>query len=52
MPVPPAQADRLLEVLLAEGLEPQEVLDVLPHLPVLQDTADEVSATVRILPDT
>ena len=51
VPVPPAQADRLLEALLEEGLEPQEVLDVLPHLPVLQDTADEVAATVRVLPD-
>jgi len=50
VPVPPAQADRLLEALLAEGLEATEVLDVLPHLPVLQDTADEVAATVRILP--
>ena len=52
VPVPPTQADRLLEALLAEGLETQEVLDVLPHLPVLQDTADEVAATVRVLPDT
>ena len=51
LPVPPGQADRLLEALLAEGLEPDEVLDVLPHLPVLADTADEVASTVRILPD-
>lgn len=51
VPVPPSGADRLLEALLAEGLEPQEVLDVLPHLPVLQDTADEVAATVRVLPE-
>ena len=50
-PVPPERADRLLEALLAEGLEAQEVLDVLPHLPVLQDTADEVAATVRVLPE-
>ena len=43
VPVPPEAADRLLEALLAEGLEPDEVLEVLPHLPVLADTADEVA---------
>ena len=52
VPVPPEAADRLLEALLAEGLEPDEVLEVLPHLPVLADTADEVASTVRILPET
>ena len=43
-PVPPERAGRLLEALLAEGLEPEEVLAVLPLLPVLADTADEVAA--------
>jgi hypothetical protein len=33
-------------VLLDEGLEPDEVLAVLPHLPVLADTADAVAAEV------
>ena len=51
VPVPPEAADRLLDALLAEGLEKDEVLEVLPHLPVLADTADEVAATVRVLPD-
>lgn len=42
VPVPPAQADVLLEALVGEGLEPDEVLAVLPHLPVRADTADAV----------
>ena len=46
-PVPPDGAAPLLEALLAEGLEPDEVLAVLPHLPVLADTADAVAAEVR-----
>jgi hypothetical protein len=46
VPVPPAQAGRLLSVLVAEGIEPAEVLNLLPHLPVQQDTAEEVIATV------
>ena len=44
VPVPPEQAPALLEALVAEGLEPQEVLELLPHLPVLADTADAVAA--------
>lgn len=43
LPVPPADAAALLDVLQAEGLEPHEVLSLLPHLPVLQDTADAVA---------
>jgi hypothetical protein len=45
-PVPPDRAGQLLEALLGEGLEPEEVLAVLPHLPVLPDTADAVAAEV------
>jgi hypothetical protein len=41
-PVPPDEAARLLAVLRAEGLEPEEVREVLPHLPVLADTAEQV----------
>jgi hypothetical protein len=43
-PVPPAAAERLLEVLLTEGLEPQEIPAVLAHLPVEPATAAEVTA--------
>ena len=32
---------------LAEGIQPDEVLSLLPHLPVQQDTADEVAAQVQ-----
>ncbi len=46
-PVPPPHADALLEALLAEGLEPDEVRSLLPHLPVQQDTADEVETALR-----
>jgi hypothetical protein len=46
LPVPPAQADRLLEVLLGEGLLPEEVPALLPHLPVEAGTAREVEAIV------
>jgi hypothetical protein len=47
-PVPPDGAGDLLEALLAEGLEPEEVLAVLPHLPVLADTADAVAAALDL----
>ena len=46
-PVPPALADRLLEVLLSEGLEGDEVLRLLPELPVQQDTAQEVAGLLE-----
>ena len=45
-PVPAAQAGRLLEALLLQGLEPEEVLAVLPHLPVSPEGADKVTALV------
>lgn len=43
-PVPPAQAGRLLEVLLAEGVSPEEVPAVLARLPVDDATAVKVAA--------
>ena len=49
VPVPPTTAGVLLEALLREGLEPDEVLAVLPHLPVLADTADAVAVRLREL---
>jgi hypothetical protein len=44
VPVPEAQAGRLLEVLLREGLEPDEVISTLAHLPVEPTTAAKVAA--------
>ncbi len=41
-PVPPAQADRVLSALLAEGIEPEELPSLLPHLPLAPGTADAV----------
>ena len=49
-PVAPDDAQPLLDALLGEGLEPDEVLAVLPHLPVLADTADAVAAEVDLGP--
>jgi hypothetical protein len=46
VPVPPTAAAALLEVLVGEGIEAEEVLDLLPHLPVQLDTADEVARQV------
>ena len=46
VPVPPAQAASLLAALDREGLDAQEVLDVLPHLPVEADTGHLVAATL------
>ena len=47
LPVSPAEAGALLAALTGEGLEPDEVLGVLPHLPVLADTADLVAQALR-----
>ncbi|MGY1761242.1 hypothetical protein ACI79G_00045 [Geodermatophilus sp. SYSU D00779] len=41
-PVPPSLADRVLAALLAEGIEPEELPAVLPHLPLAPGTADAV----------
>jgi hypothetical protein len=43
-PVERGDADRLLILLLAEGIEPDEVAAVLPHLPLAPGTADAVVA--------
>src|SRR3954451_12633390 len=47
VPVPKAQAGRLLEALLLEGLEPEEVPELLPHLPVPADTAAKVRSLIE-----
>jgi hypothetical protein len=41
-PIGPDRADRLLVLLLAEGIEPEEVAAVLPHLSLGPGTADAV----------
>jgi hypothetical protein len=46
LPVPPTQASALLTALTAEGIEPDEVLALLPYLPVQQDTAEQVSSSI------
>ena len=50
VPVPPTEAVPLLTALQAQGLEPEEVLSLLPHLPVLADTADRVALVLRESP--
>lgn len=52
VPVPPTEAVPLLTALQAQGLEPEEVLSLLPHLPVLADTADRVAGVLRESPPT
>jgi hypothetical protein len=47
LPVGPDAAERLTEELLAHGLEPDEVLAVLPQLPVRPETAATVVAIIR-----
>jgi hypothetical protein len=47
LPVAPDVAERLVEELLAHGLEPDDVVAVLPHLPVQPATVDEVVAIIR-----
>jgi hypothetical protein len=47
LPLGPEAAPGLVEQLLAHGLEPDEVVAVLPHLPVQPATADEVVAIIR-----
>jgi hypothetical protein len=46
-PVAPEAAERLVEQLLAHGLEPDEVIAILPHLPLQPETADTVVAILR-----
>jgi hypothetical protein len=47
LPIGPDAAERLLDELLAHGLEPDEVVAVLPSLPVDPETADTVVAILR-----
>jgi hypothetical protein len=47
LPLGPEAGERLVEELLAHGLEPGEVISVLPHLPLQPETATEVAAIVR-----
>lgn len=47
LPVGPDAAERLADQLLAHGLELDEVIAVLPHLPVQAETADTVVAIIR-----
>ncbi|MGY1808673.1 hypothetical protein ACI8AF_15000 [Blastococcus sp. SYSU D00669] len=44
LPVPPGEAGRLLELLLTEGLEPEEIPPLLAELPVDAATAVQVAA--------
>jgi hypothetical protein len=46
LPVGPAEAGRLLELLLAEGLEPDEIPALLGRLPVEPATAVQVAAMI------
>jgi hypothetical protein len=47
LPLAPEAGGRLVEELLAHGLEPDEVIGVLPHLPVAPETVDTVVAILR-----
>ena len=47
VPVPPTAAPALLAALTKEGLEAEEVVAVLPYLPVQQDTAEQVAAELE-----
>lgn len=49
VPVHAEQAGILLEALLEQGLEPEEVRAVLPHLPVTGDAAERVDDVLRRL---
>ena len=46
VPVPPDAAESLVEQLIAHGLEADEVLAVMPHLPVQPETAASVTAII------
>jgi hypothetical protein len=47
LPLGPQSAERLVEELLAHGVEPEEIVVLLPQLPVQPATADEVVAIIR-----
>lgn len=48
VPVPPAEARRLLAVLTDEGLEPEEIARVLPALPVEEETVAAVRQVLDV----
>ena len=50
VPVPPDQSGVLVQVLLAQGLEPDEVRRLLPALPVQEETAQRVAERLDALP--
>jgi hypothetical protein len=47
VPVPPEQARPLVAELMSAGLEPEEIVAVLPHLPLGPGTADEIAVILR-----
>jgi hypothetical protein len=47
LPIAPRSAERLAAELTAHGLEPDDVLAVLPYLEVQPETADSVRAILR-----
>ena len=46
VPVPPEGSDELLDAFGAQGLEPEEVLAVLPDLPLTDATATRIAARI------
>ena len=44
--MPPEEADRLLDAFGDQGLEPEEVLAVLPDLPLADATATRIAARI------
>ena len=49
LPVPPSHSNDLLDLLLAQELEPAEILRLLPSLPVQQDTIESLTPTLERL---
>jgi hypothetical protein len=47
--VPPSHSNDLLDLLLAQELEPAEILRLLPSLPVQQDTIESLTPTLERL---
>jgi hypothetical protein len=49
LPVPPSHSSDLLDLLLGQELEPAEILQLLPSLPVQQDTIESLTPTLERL---